>query len=106
MAKYLLQVNYTVSGIQGVVAEGGSARLAAAKGAIESAGGTLESFYFAFGVTDVFVIADFPDSVSAAAVALTVSAGGGAAVNTTVLLTPEEVDAATKKTVGYRPPGG
>ena len=46
-----------------------------------------------------------PDNESAAAVALAVNAAGLAATKTTVLLTPEEVDAAAQKSVGYRPPG-
>jgi uncharacterized protein with GYD domain len=105
MAKYLLEVNYSVDGLKGVVAKGGSARKAAATAAVKSAGGKLDAFYFAFGSTDVFVIADFPDHTSAAALALTVSAAGGASVKTTVLLTADEVDAATGKKVSYRPPG-
>lgn len=68
-------------------------------------GGRLESLYFAFGDHDVYVIADLPDNESAAAVALTVNSAGGAAVRTVVLLTPEEVDAAAKRSVDYRPPG-
>jgi uncharacterized protein with GYD domain len=105
MAKYLLDVNYTSEGIQGVKAEGGSARVAAATALIEGLGGSIESFYFAFGGTDVYVIANLPDNVSAAAAALTVSAGGGAVARTVVLLTPEEIDAAAGAKTSYRPPG-
>jgi uncharacterized protein with GYD domain len=105
MPKYLLEVTYTTDGIKGVKSEGGSARVAAATEAIEGLGGKIESFYFAFGDTDVYVIADYPDNVSVAAAALTVSAGGGAKVRTVVLLTPAEVDAASKKQTTYRPPG-
>lgn len=106
MPKYLLEVNYTLDGIRGVAAQGGSARKAAAQAAAKSAGGKVESFHFAFGGTDVFVIADLPDNTAAAALAMTVTAGGGATVRTVVLLTPDEVDAAAKKTVKYTPPGG
>ncbi len=105
MPKYLLQVNYTLDGVRGALAEGGSARKAAAQAAAKSAGGKIESFHFAFGSTDAYVIADFPDNASAAALALTVSAGGGAVVKTTVLLSPDEVDKAAGMTVKYRPPG-
>ena len=104
MAKYLLQVNYTLDGIRGVAARGGSAREKAATEAVESVGGTVDSFYFAFGDTDVVLIADLPDSVAAAALALAVSAAGGVTVRTTVLLTPKDVDKAAKKQVSYRPP--
>src|SRR5215210_117556 len=105
MPKYLLEVRYTHEGLKGVVAKGGSARVAAATAAAESAGGTVESFYFAFGDVDVYVLADFPDNAAAASVALAVGAGGGASVRTVALLTPEEVDKATKGKVDYRPPG-
>ena len=105
MPKYLLEVNYTLDGIRGVVEKGGSARKAAASAAAKSIGGKVDSFYFAFGGTDVYVVADMPDNESAAALALTVTAGGGASVRTVVLLTPDEVDAATSKNVKYKPPG-
>jgi uncharacterized protein with GYD domain len=106
MPKYLLEVSYTLEGVRGVVAKGGSARLAAAKAAAESAGGSIESLYFAFGEVDVYAIADLPNNEAAAALALAVSAGGGARAKTVVLLSPEEVDAATQQTVDYTPPGG
>jgi uncharacterized protein with GYD domain len=104
MPKYLLEVNYTLDGVRGVVAKGGSARKAAAAAAAKSVGGKLDSFYFAFGGTDVLTVADLPDNQAAAALALAVTAGGGAKVRTIVLLTPEEIDAATQKKVKYTPP--
>jgi len=70
-----------------------------------AAGGSVESFYFAFGDRDAYVVCDLPDNESATAIALTVNAAGGATVRTVVLLTPEEVDAAAKRSVEYRPPG-
>jgi uncharacterized protein with GYD domain len=105
MPKYLLEVNYTLDGVRGVTAKGGSARLAAAQAAAESVGGTLDCFFFAFGKTDVFTVADLPDNAAAAALALAVTSGGGATVRTVVLLTAEEIDAATKQKVKYSPPG-
>lgn len=105
MPKYLLSVNYTLDGIRGVLAKGGSARKSAASAAAKSVGGKVESFHFAFGGTDVYVIADMPNNEAAAALALAVSAGGGAMVKTTVLITTEEMDAAAKAQVSYRPPG-
>lgn len=105
MNKYLLEVNYTLDGVKGLQSEGGSARVAAATKLIESVGGKLESFYFAFGDTDAYVIFEMPDEISAAAAALTVCAGGGATARTVVLLTSADVDAATKKNASYRPPG-
>ena len=106
MPKYLLEVRYTQEGLKGVVAKGGSARVDAAIAAAESAGGTVEAFYFAFGDNDVYVIADFPDNAAAASLALAVGAARGATVRTVALLTPDEVDRATRTTISYRPPGG
>ena len=106
MPKYLLEVTYTLDGIKGVRSKGGSARSAAAKELVEGLGGKLESFYFAFGGTDVYAVADLPDNASAAAAALTVTAAGGATVRTVALLSPAEIDAATAKEAAYRPPGG
>jgi uncharacterized protein with GYD domain len=105
MPKYLLEVNYTLDGVRGVLAKGGSARRAAAQAAAESVGGKLDAIYFAFGKTDVFAIADIPDNNAAAALALKISASGGASVRTIVLLTAEDIDAAAKMNVEYTPPG-
>jgi uncharacterized protein with GYD domain len=104
--KYLVQASYVGDGVQGLRREGGSARRAAAEKACASVGGTLDAFYYAFGDRDVIAIMDFPDNVSAAAVALLIAASGKVELHTTVLLTPEEVDAAVKVGGDYRPPGG
>jgi uncharacterized protein with GYD domain len=103
--KVLWGVTYTIDGIKGVLKEGGSARKAVAQKLVESVGGTLEAFYFAYGKNDVYVIADLPDNAAAVSAALQVTAAGGAKVTTTVLLTPEEFDGAVGKSVDYRPPG-
>jgi uncharacterized protein with GYD domain len=105
MSKYMLEVKYTLDGVKGVVAKGGSARKTAAQAAAKSVGGKVDSFYFAFGDTDAYVIAELPDNAAAAALALAVSAGGGATVTTVVLMTPEEIDKAPRGDVKYRPPG-
>ena len=105
MPKYLLRVSYTAEGIKGLLKDGGSKRKNVVKALIEKQGGKLESFYYAFGESDVYLIADMPDAPTAAALALNVGATGAAHLSTTVLLTPEEIDAAAKKTVDYRPPG-
>ena len=73
--------------------------------AVASLGGTLEGFYYAFGGTDLFVIADLPDNVSAATLSLITSATGTTTGETVVLLTPEEVDEVTKRRATYRAPG-
>lgn len=105
MSRYLLEVNYTLDGIKGLKSKGGSARETAARELIEGLGGKMESFYFAFGGTDAYVVAEFPDDISAAAGVLTVSAGGGATVRTVVLLTAADIDEAASKKTTYRPPG-
>jgi uncharacterized protein with GYD domain len=105
MAKYLCQVSYTTDGLKGLLKEGGSSRVAAIQRLVASHGGKVEAFYFAFGDDDVYLIADLPSHVEASAISLAVGASGAARVKTVVLLTADEVDAATKVTVGYRPPG-
>ena len=105
MPKYLFKASYTTEGIKGAIKDGGTARKKSATHLFESLGGSVESFYFAFGDADVYVIADLPDNVSAAAGATAVSATGAVSVSTTVLLTAAELDEAFAKTVEYRPPG-
>ena len=105
MPKYLVQANYVGEGVKALRKEGGSIRRAAVEKLFSSVGGKVEAFYYAFGDTDLFVIADAPDNVSAAALSLTVNASGAATSKVTVLLTAEEIDAAAKKAVSYRAPG-
>ena len=105
MPKYLFQGSYTEQGVKGVVKEGGSKRREAVAQLAQGLGGKLETFYFAFGGDDFFIIVDLPSAVDAMAVSLIVNATGAVKARTIVLITPEEVDAATKKTVNYRPPG-
>ena len=105
MAKYLWQANYVGEGLKGLLKEGGSSRRAVVEKIIDSMGGKLEVFYYAFGDTDLYGIADMPDNVSAAAFALTIAASGAVTLKTTVLMTPEEIDKAVKKTPSYRAPG-
>jgi uncharacterized protein with GYD domain len=106
MGKYLLKVSYSAEGIKGVMKEGGTSRAATIEKIVASVGGSLESFYFAFGADDVYVIANVPDHATAMAVAAAVgSSGAVSSYETVVLVEPSEVDAATKITVGYRAPG-
>jgi len=106
VAKYLIQVNYTKDGVNGLLKEGGSARRAVTEALFDSVGGKVESFYYAFGKVDLFVVADVPDNVSMAAMSLVVNAAGAATSSVTVLLTPEEIDSASKMTPIYSPPAG
>jgi uncharacterized protein with GYD domain len=106
MPKYLIEAAYTAEGAKGLLGKGGTARRKAVEDAAKSVGGRVEAFYFAFGATDAVVILELPDHASAAALALAVSATGNVEAATTVLLTPEELDEASKKSTQYRPPGG
>ncbi len=105
MPKFLIEASLTTEGVKGLQSEGGSARKEAVARAMESVGGRLESFHFGFGDHDVFVIGDFPDNESAAAMALAVNSSGAVTTRTVVLLTPEQVDEAVKRSVQYRAPG-
>jgi uncharacterized protein with GYD domain len=105
MLKFMIEASYTREGIQGLQSAGGSSRRDAVSEALASVGGSLESFHFAFGDHDAVVIAALPDHEAAAALALAVNASGAVTTSMTMLLTPEEVDAAAQKSVGYRAPG-
>ncbi len=105
MAKYMWTGSYTAQGTKGVIAVGGSARKAVVEKMLASVGGKLECLYFALGSDDVVIIVDVPDNVSAAAIGLTVAASGAVTGRMTVLMTPEEIDQAVKKSPAYRPPG-
>ena len=105
MAKFLGIANYTSEGVQGLLKDGGSKRRDVLAKAVEALGGTLEAYYFAFGDADVYVTIDAPDNVTVAAVSLAVNSTGAASAKIVVLLTPEEIDAATQKVVEYTAPG-
>jgi uncharacterized protein with GYD domain len=103
--KYLIEANYTAEGFSGLMKDTASGRRDAVSKLMQTNGGKLEGFYFAFGADDVVLIADLPNNETAAAVAMTVSASGVVKLKTTPLLTVEEVDSALKKRVIYRAPG-
>lgn len=105
MAKFLIAASYTAEGLRGLAKDKAAGRKTAVEQALASVGGKLDSIYFALGESDVFLICDCPDNVSAAALALTTSATGLVRTKTTALLTVEEVDKALNKMVSYRAPG-
>jgi uncharacterized protein with GYD domain len=83
-------------------------RRKAAQAYIESVGGKLHGFWYAFGADDGYNLWEAPDNVSMAAVALALGAGGAlSSVSTTVLMTVDETMDALRKAqnVKYRPPG-
>jgi uncharacterized protein with GYD domain len=106
MAAYLFTANYNAQALRGLRSEGAASRIDAVRSVVESLGGTLESFYFAFGDVDAYVTVELPDDETAAAAALAVSSSGAVTARTVKLLTPDQVDAAIGKEISYRPPGG
>lgn len=105
MQKYLFHGSYSPEGYKGLLAEGGSGRIEAAREALKSAGGSLEAFYFSFGENDFYIIVNLPDHVSTTAIILAGNASGAFGIRGEVLLTPEEMDEAVRKSIDFRPPG-
>ena len=107
MPLYLSKFSYTPA-TWAKLAANPEDRRAAARAYIESVGGKLHGFWYAFGSHDGYALLEAPDNVSMATVALAISAGGALSSHeTTVLLTVDETLEALRKTsqVGYRPPG-
>lgn len=105
MAKYLIRGSYTAEGVRGVLKDGGTARVQAVKQLIEGLGGMAEAFYFAFGEDDFVIISEGADVSGILAGTMAATASGVVRIKTTVLISPEEVDAASKMMTTYRPPG-
>ena len=105
MGKYLFHGSFTAEGLRGIQKEGGTARVGAVRTLAQSLGGSLDSYYFAFGKDSYFVTVDLPNDEAAAACAIAVAASGAVSNTTTKLLTPEQVDAAIKLSPNYRAPG-
>jgi uncharacterized protein with GYD domain len=105
MPKFLFEADYSVEGTKGLIKEGGTKRRAVVDAAVKSVGGKVEAFYYTWGTRDAIVIADLPDATAAITLSLNVSASGSVAFKTTPLVTPEEIDQATKKRVSYKAPG-
>ena len=107
MPLYLTRFSYTPETWARLI-ENPEDRRQAAEAYIESVGGKLHGFWYAFGDHDGYTLWEAPDNVSMAAVALAI-AGGGAlgSIETTVLLTVDETMEALRKAehVGYRAPG-
>jgi uncharacterized protein with GYD domain len=105
MSRYMFIARYDSAGVQGVLSKGGSARAAVIEQAAKAAGGQMLSFDFAFGEDDVYTLLELPDNKAAAAMALAVNASGLTQVRTVVLISPADIDEATKQEVSYTPPG-
>ncbi len=107
MPMYLTRFSYTAETWARLV-KNPEDRRAAAKQYIESVGGKLHGFWYAFGDCDGYNLWEAPDNVSMAATALAIGGGGAlSSIQTTVLLTVEETLAALKKasSITYRSPG-
>jgi uncharacterized protein with GYD domain len=107
MPLYLTRFSYTPQTWARLIAKPEDRR-EAARSYIESVGGTLHGFWYAFGAHDGYTLWEAPDNVSMAAVALAIGAGGALSpLETTVLLTVDETMAAMRRAqqVSYRPPG-
>jgi uncharacterized protein with GYD domain len=103
--RFMIAANYTAEGEKGLLRDGGTARRTSVTKMIEDLGGAVETFDYAFGTDDVFVVCELPDNVTAAAIGLAIGASGLVAIRTIVLLTPEEIDAAAAKHAEYHGPG-
>ena len=107
MPLYLTRFSYTPETWARLI-EKPEDRRAAAQEYIESVGGKLHGFWYAFGEHDAYNLWEAPDNVSMAAVALAITAGGAlSSLETTVLLTVDETLDALRKVekVKYRAPG-
>jgi uncharacterized protein with GYD domain len=105
MPRYLFHGSYSREGAQGLLREGGTKRREAVEKLVQSLGGRLEAFHYALGETDLYMIVELPSNVAATAASVIVAASGAGSWRTTVLLSAEEMDAATKTAAGYRAPG-
>ena len=106
MAHYLVQAAYTAEAWSTLVSNPQD-RSEPVRKMVEDAGGSLESFYLAFGDFDVVAIVELPDDATAAAVSIATSAAGAIReIKTTPLITTDDaVRALTKaKTIAYQPP--
>jgi uncharacterized protein with GYD domain len=105
MKKYLITASYNANGTKGLLEDGGSRRKSEVQKMLAGLGGKMELFYYAFGEHDVYIVTELPDDITAAAVGLRVKATGLVSISTTVLLSPEDIDSASNKSVSYKAPG-
>jgi uncharacterized protein with GYD domain len=105
MAKYLAIASYTADGLRELAVHGASARIEASKKLVAEAGGSIESFYYAFGSDDAYIVCDLPDNVAAAATAIAAGASGVVVSRMVPLLTAEEVDQAVSRNLRLSGPG-
>ncbi|MEU5720799.1 GYD domain-containing protein [Micromonospora sp. NPDC047738] len=102
---FLLQSTYTIDGVKGLITDGGTRRAQVVRNTIEANGGRMDSLHFSFGKYDTYVLCDLPDHKSAAALAIAIRAAGGVDTRVIPLITPAEIDEATRAEPPYEPPG-
>jgi uncharacterized protein with GYD domain len=105
MPTFLIKATYTAEGTRGLLKDGGTGRKEAIEALIESRGGEMKGFYYAFGDDDLYIIATLPANSDLAAVSLAINSTAGARVKAHTLLDASEIDEAVHKAVRYRPPG-
>ena len=101
MGKYLFQVSYTAQGAKGLLEGGGGERRPSRPPKVSAARSSPSTSPSATPMPS----SSLPDHASASAISLAVSASGGAYCKTIVLMTPDEVDQASKKPLTYTGPG-
>ncbi len=105
MPTFLIKATYTAEGTRGLLKDGGTGRKDAIEALIESRGGEMKGFYYAFGDDDLYIIATLPENSDLAAVSLAINSTSGARVKAHTLMDAGEIDEAVHKAVRYRPPG-
>jgi uncharacterized protein with GYD domain len=107
MQTYLFKVSYSEAGTQGLLRDGGTQRHKEIEAVMEHLGGALHSLHYAMGDADAYAIADLPHDKAAVAGSMLVKSTGMAAIETTPLLAPDEVDDAADmaRDIDYQPPG-
>ena len=103
---FLVKATYTAAGLKGLQAEGGSRRAEVIRALVENAGGEMTGMYYALDGSDVYVLCELPDLMTAASLTIAIRTSGGLELHTSPLLTLEEIDQAVRIPVAYQPPGG
>ena len=103
--RYLFTGHYASEGIKGLAAAGGTARVGVIEQMASGVGGRVVSFDFALGEDDFYIIVELPDVKAATATSLAVNSTGLVHCRTIPLITPQEVDEASRVAVSYSPPG-
>lgn len=105
MAKYLVKANYATEGVRGLVREGGSSRADSVSKMVEGVGGTVETFYYAYGDADAYVVVDVPTEDAALSLSLAVNGSGAITLSMVPIVTPAQLDAAARRVAAHRAQG-